>query len=105
MEYLERALAGVRYDTYYAADGVTPVSAPLETIFTAQGWLPWQTRAINWSAGVEKKLPGSIYAGLNFLQKRSSDGFVYANQEGPGALSGTYLLTNTRQGSLYLRRV
>ena len=24
LEYLERAFAGVRYDTYYAADGVTP---------------------------------------------------------------------------------
>ncbi len=97
LEYLERALARIRYDTYYAADGVTPVSTPLETIFTAQDGSLWQTRAINWSAGVEKKLPGSIYAGFNFLQKRSSDGFVYANQEGPGALSGTYLLTNTRR--------
>ena len=34
-EYLERALAGIRYDTYYAADGVTPVTGPLQTIFTA----------------------------------------------------------------------
>ena len=97
LEYLERALAGIRYDTYYAADGVTPVSAPLETIFTAQDGSLRQTRAINWSAGVEKKLPGSIYAGANFLQKRSLDGLVYANQEGPDALSGTYLLTNTRR--------
>src|SRR5271154_3382621 len=35
LEYLERALAGVRYDTFYAADGFTPVSSPLETIFAA----------------------------------------------------------------------
>ena len=97
MEYLERALAGVRYDTYYAADGVTPVSGPLETIFTANDGSLKQTRAINWSVGIERKLPGSIYAGANFLQKRTSDGFVYANQEGSGALSGTYLLTNARQ--------
>jgi hypothetical protein len=96
LEYLERALAGIRYDTYYAADGVTPVSVPLQTIFSQDGSLR-QTRAINWSAGIEKKLPGSIYAGVKFLQKRSSDGFVYANQEDPGALSGTYLLGNTRR--------
>jgi hypothetical protein len=97
LQYLESALAGVRYDTYYAADGVTPVTGSLETNFTANDASLKQTRAINWSVGLEKKLPGSIYAGANFLQKRSSNGFVYANQEGSGALSGTYLLTNARQ--------
>ncbi len=97
LEYLERALAGVRYDTYYAADGFTPVSSPLETIFTANDASLQQTRAINWSVGLQRKLPGSIYAGANFLQKRTSDGFVYANQEGSSSLSGTYLLTNARQ--------
>jgi len=97
LQYLESALAGVRYDTYDAADGVTPVTSPLETNFTANDASLRQTRAVNWSVGIERKLPGSIYAGANFLQKRTSDGFVYANQEGPGALSGTYLLTNDRQ--------
>jgi len=42
-------------------------------------------------------LPGEIYAAANFLEKRISNGFVYANQTAPGALSGTYQLTNTRQ--------
>jgi hypothetical protein len=97
LQYLESALAGVRYDTYYAADGVTPLTSPLETNFIANDAPLRQTRAVNWSVGIERKLPGSIYAGANFLQKRTSDGFVYANQEGPGALSGTYLLTNARQ--------
>jgi hypothetical protein len=96
-EYLERALAGIRYDTYYAADGVTPVSGPLQTIFTANDGALHETRAINWSIGIERKLPGSIYGKANFLQKRTSDGFVYANQAGPSALSGTYLLINSRQ--------
>ena len=97
LQYLESALAGVRYDTYYAADGVTPVTGPLETNFTVNDASLKQTRAINWSVGIQQKLPGSIYAAANFLQKRTSDGFVYANQEGPSALSGTYLLTNARQ--------
>jgi hypothetical protein len=96
-EYLERALAGIRYDTYYAADGVTPVTGPLQTIFTANDSALRQTRTLNWSLGIERKLPGAIYATANFLQKRTDDGFVYANQEGPSALSGTYLLTNDRQ--------
>jgi hypothetical protein len=96
-EYLERALAGIRYDTYYAADGVTPVSGPLQTIFTADDGVLHETRAINWSVGIERKLPGAIYAKANFLDKRTSDGFVYNNQAGGAALSGTYVLTNSRQ--------
>jgi len=97
LEYLTRALAGVRYDTYYAADGTTPVSAPLQTTFQANDALLRQMRAINWSIAVERKLPGEIYATAGFLQKRSSGGFVYANQSSQGALSGPYLLTHGRE--------
>jgi hypothetical protein len=97
LDYLASALAGVRDDIYYAADGVTPVSGPLRTNFVANPSLLEQARAINWSFGVQRKLPGAIYAGANFLQKRTSNGFVYANQGAPDALSGTYLLTNARQ--------
>jgi TonB dependent receptor-like, beta-barrel len=97
LEYLTRALAGVRYDTYFSADGVTPVSVPLQTVFEANDSSLHQTRAINWSVGVERELPGRIYAGVNFLEKRISDSFVYANQNGSAALSGTYLLTNDRR--------
>lgn len=96
LEYLTRALAGVRYDTYYATDGMTPISGPLETVFDENNGSLHQTRVINWSVGVERELPGRIYAGANFIEKRISDGFVYANQSGPGALSGIYLLTNQR---------
>lgn len=101
LEYLTRALAGIRYDTYYAADGTTPVNGPLPTTFIADDASLTQTRAINWSIGVERKLPGAIYAGANFIQKRINNGFVYANQGAAGALSGTYLLTNGRQDHYY----
>jgi hypothetical protein len=46
-----------------------------------------EARTINWSVGVEQKLPGAVLAGFNFLQKRKSDGFVYLNESAP-ALSG-----------------
>ena len=96
LEYLTRSLAGVRYDTYYAANGVTPTTPPLPTVFTANNGSFTQTHALNWSIGIEKKLPHEIYASLNFLDKRTNNGFVYENQNGSGALSGTYLLTNGR---------
>lgn len=97
LEYLERALAGVRYDTYYAPDGATPVSDPLKTSFIANNSSLREMRTINWSIGLERKLPGSIYADVNFLQKRSANGFTYQNLNGATALSGPYLLTNARK--------
>jgi hypothetical protein len=100
-EYLTRALAGLRDDTYYAADGVTPAGAPQQTAFIANDSSLHQARAINWSLGVEHKLPWRVFAGANFVQKRTSDLFTYANQSGPAALSGNYLLTNQRQDHYY----
>jgi hypothetical protein len=97
LEYLTRSLAGIRYDTYYAADGITPACEPLETVFEANNSTLTQTRAINWSVGIERKLPGEIFAGVNFVQKRVADGLVYSNQGGAEALSGIYLLTNSRR--------
>jgi hypothetical protein len=97
LEYLTALWPGVRYDTYYAADGLTPVSGPLPDVFTANDGSLKQTRAINWSVGMERKLPGSIYAGANFLQKRvPTVSFMPIKGRVWGAV-GTYLLTNTRQ--------
>jgi hypothetical protein len=96
LEYLIRALAGIRSDTYYAANGVTPTGAPQQTSFTANYNSLHEARALNWSLGVEHKLPWFIFGGANFLQKRTSNVFTYVNQSDPAALSGNYLLTNQR---------
>ena len=97
LEYLARALAGIRYDTYFEADGITPTGPPLETIFSANDGSLHQARALNWSAGVEQRLPGSVYVKANVIRKLVSDEFTYVNQSGPAALSGNYALTNSRQ--------
>jgi len=96
LEYLERSLAGLRYDTYYASDGVTPVTPPLLTNFTYNAGSLHEARALNWSIGIEQKLPASTYLAANLIRKRVSDAFVYANQSGSSALSGDYALTNAR---------
>jgi len=97
LEYLTRALAGIRYDTYFAADGVTPVGPPAETTFTTDDGSLHEARALNWSAGVEQRLPGSLYLRANLARKVVSDEFTYVNQSGPATLSGNYALTNSRQ--------
>lgn len=97
LEYLTRALAGVRYDTYYAANGTSPLGPTLINTFTANYSSLHEPRALNWSLGIEHKMPWSIYAAANFLQKRTSDVFTYVNQNGPSVPAGNYLLTNRRQ--------
>lgn len=97
LDYLEDAFSGTRYDTYYNADGITPSGPPQPTTFTFNQSALREPRAINWSIGVEQKLPGAIYAKADFLDKNVSDLFTYANQGGPDALSGNYLLTSSRR--------
>lgn len=96
LEYLTRALAGLRTDTYFAPDGVTPVTPPLLTTFQADESTLHETHTLNWSVALEQKLPGQIFLNAGFLQKNTNDGFVYANPNA-ASLYGTWLLTNNRE--------
>ncbi len=96
LSYFIQPFAGIRYDTYYTAAGTTPTGPPQESIFTANDAALREPRAVNWSVGVERKLPWNLYGGVNYLQKITSDMFTFVNQSGPAALSGDYALTNAR---------
>ena len=104
LEYLTRALAGIRYDTYYETNGVTQAGAPVETTFSSNGTLH-EARAVNWSAGVEQRLPGSVYVQANYLHKRMTDEFTYVNQNTLSVLYGKYVLTNGRRDSDYAAEI
>jgi hypothetical protein len=97
LQYLEESLAGIRYDTYYAADGVTPISPPLLSNFVADNATLREQRTLNWSVGVEQKLPAAIYASVGFLDKHGTDVLVYDNPGPPPTLTGTYFLNNSRE--------
>ncbi|MGH2396720.1 MAG: TonB-dependent receptor domain-containing protein [bacterium] len=96
LDFLARALTGPRLDTYYAADGITPLGPPLRTTFTVDEANLQAPRFLNWSLGLERKLPGSVYLGVNFIEKRGSHGFVYVNQNPGSILAGDYLLRDIR---------
>src|SRR5215469_1613883 len=51
LEYLTRALTGIRFDTEYAADGVTPLGPSMETTFIYDQSTLREPRALYWSAG------------------------------------------------------
>ena len=97
LAYLAQSFAGVRYDTYFGSNGMTPVGPAQETNFTANVEALHEPRAVNWSVSVERKLPWQVLAGANFVEKRTANVFTFANQSGPTAFAGDYLLTNRRR--------
>jgi hypothetical protein len=56
-----------------------------------------EPRALNWSIGIEQKIPGAVFVRAGIMQKRVNDQFAFANQTNPGGLSGTYMLRSSRQ--------
>jgi len=97
---IARPFAGTRQDCFYGAGGViNPAcnsSIPatyVATTFTADTHTLEAPRFLNWSVGLEKKLPAAIYLKAEFLEKRGSRAFVYNTS---GAIAGNFVLENTR---------
>jgi hypothetical protein len=98
---IARPYAGARQDCFYGVGAVTSPncnpSVPATYVassFTADTHSLASPRFLNWSIGLEKKLPAAIYLKAEFLEKRGSRGFVYNT---PGAANdGDFILENTR---------
>jgi hypothetical protein len=97
LSYLAQTHAGVRDDTYFAADGTTPTGPAQESEFTGNDGLLREPRAVNWSVSAERTMPWSIFGGASFTQKRTSNVLTFANESGTTVPGGDYLLTNARQ--------
>ena len=97
LEYLARTFTGPRIDQFFAPNGDSPQSAPMTTQFLADYGSLRQSRAVNWSAGIEQKLPRALFLRAELIQKRVKDQFAYANETNSGALSGIYRLNSSRE--------
>ena len=64
-----------------------------------------EPRALNWSVGVERKLPWSIIGGANFVEKRTSNVLTFANQSAPRVARGRLSADERPAGPLRLRGV
>ncbi|HYG99420.1 MAG TPA: hypothetical protein VD837_09840 [Terriglobales bacterium] len=96
LDLIGRSQAGSRLDVFYAADGVTPLAPPTVTRFVVNRSAVEEPRFLNWSIGLEHKLPHAVYARLDFVQKRGNNGFVFLNVD-PGLALGEYRLRNLRR--------
>jgi len=94
LNLMTRPLLGQRSDTFFAADGRTPLAAPLPTSFAVDRSRLEAPRFLNWSAGWEQKLPAEVYVRVGFLQKFANNGFTFMRHDlGPGQLQ--FLLANS----------
>jgi hypothetical protein len=102
LSLLSLALLGQRQDIFYAPDGVTPISPPVLTQFRATPALLERPRSLNWSVGLERKLPAAVYLKAEFIEKRGTEGLEYTNLSGGTAptgipASGIFELQNQRE--------
>ncbi|HEY6292590.1 MAG TPA: hypothetical protein VI455_13660 [Terriglobia bacterium] len=107
LNLLSLPLAGERLDVFYDNTGKTPLGPPVITSFHDIPGTLQELRVLNWSAGVERKLPGSVYADLEFLEKSGHDGFAYYNQctAIANCLNGTFTLRNSQQTHYHATRI
>ncbi len=77
----------------------TSEPTPVPTSFLVDRSTLAAPRYLNWSLGLEKKLPHAVFLKLEFLQKRGTHGFAYNTLN--GAVDGTFLLGNGRDDRYY----
>jgi TonB dependent receptor/Carboxypeptidase regulatory-like domain len=99
---IARPYAGSRQDIFFSLDpgcstpaGCVTTTGPVGTTFTVDANHLEAPRFINWSLGLEKKLPAAIYLKAEFFERRGAHGFVYDTTT--NATSGDFILRNTRQ--------
>jgi carboxypeptidase family protein len=89
---IARPFAGQRTDCFFDTNGL--LTSTVLTTFAMDRRTFKAPRFLNWSVGLEKKLPAAIYMKAEFLEKRGSRGFVYNTLS--GTTGGDFVLENTR---------
>ncbi len=96
LDLVSRPLAGARLQTFYAADGVTPLGPAAPTSFHLDPSALREPHMLNWSLALEQELPAKIFLRAEYMRKRGSDEFSYVNLS-PNLFAGDYWLRNSRQ--------
>lgn len=84
---VSQSLQGTRVDQFFS-----PVPNSIPAAFVVNPTQLTLPRFVNWSVGLERRLPGRIYARLDFLSRHGSDVWAYEPQP-----NGTFLLGHQKQ--------
>jgi hypothetical protein len=99
LDILTRSLTGQRIDIFYDLTGTTPIRPPVATSFLVNTQGLKEPRFLNWSAGLERKMPYAVYLKLQYVQRRGRHGWAFFHQ-GAGAggeFSGLFELKDARR--------
>ena len=100
---IARPYAGQRSDYFFNSAGqpidlngaVIQAPIPVVSSFSVDRNTLQAPRFLNWSAGLERKLPKAIFLKVEYLQRKGTHDFVYNTLNGqPG---GNFALENTRE--------
>ena len=99
---IHQPLEGQRIDYFFngmmqptdASGNVSPEPVPVPTAFAVNRSTLSAPRYLNWSIGLEKKLPAAVFLKLEFIEKRGVHGFAYNTLN--GAVDGNFILENQR---------
>jgi outer membrane receptor protein involved in Fe transport len=97
LDFIARPLAGRRMDFFYTRDGRTLAREPVETVFQFAGRNLRAPRFINWSLGLERKLPLAFYLSAELISRRGSRGLAYDNLDAAELSAGHFELHNGRR--------
>lgn len=102
LSLVSQPLSGTRLDYYYAPTGALLRPPVLTQFFLNQNTLR-EPRFFNWSASLERRLPGNVYFTVEYLDRRGDNGFIYLPQPAAAGLTGgTFVMSNTRQDHSHL---
>ncbi|HEY6347889.1 MAG TPA: carboxypeptidase regulatory-like domain-containing protein [Candidatus Angelobacter sp.] len=92
LDVVTRPLQGARTDFFFNPNG-TLEQPPISTSFTVNRAGLQSPRFLNWSVGLERKLPWRIYGRLDYVNRTGTHGFEF----NPLGQTENFLLTNSRQ--------
>lgn len=92
LDQVTRPLQGARTDFFFNPDG-TLQQPPITTSFIVNRPGLQAPRFLNWSVGLERKLPWQIYGRVEYVNRSGTHGFVYD----PIGQTEIFQLTNNRE--------
>jgi hypothetical protein len=87
LDFATRQLEGQRTDFFYDSAGQVSAQPPAVTSFQVNDRDLEGQQYVNWSLGMERKLPRAVYLSAEFLQKRGRHGWAFVNANAAGASS------------------
>jgi len=96
LDLVSRYLMGQRWDLFYDSTGENLLRPPVQTAFYVDERLLRLPRFLNWSIGVERRLPGALYLRSQFVQRRGREGWTYINSAAE-ELGGEFSLESKRR--------